>query len=672
MSKHTTIRWALMVFGLLALLTVPALVLARAPRDDEDPAFEFKGTVQSMPAAGLVGEWVIRNESAEKTFQTDASTDFNDEIPFVGACVEVTYDTVASQNLVREMELADDCRGGHVEEQEVHGVIESFPPELLGTWRVSGEVYAATASTEFERSDGPFAVGACVEVTFVVQDGENIAREIKTDDNGLCGAPGEPELQEVKGTLEAFPEGFIGTWTVNSGSSVTYAVTPATLLDRSHGDFYVGGCVEVKYDPNSPTREAHEIETESPDDCGPPLPDQPILKATGVITARPTDGLFGTWTIGAADYEAVAHTTVFKQEHGQLTTGQCAEVHYLVNGATNVATEIESRQAHDCRPESEENEAYGRIEMLPSTPDLTGTWTIGGLNYLVTGDTELKDGPFSVGLLVEVHFVRADDGTLTATSIEGKHEVEEEEQALAKVYGRIDALPPAADFIGDWTIAGATYMVKSETRLEQEEGPFELNACVEVYYHTAPDGTRTAAKIETEADEKCPSDPNSGAALSRAYGFVEQMPPTGFVGTWRIGGVQYDADASTEFEEEHGALVAGAFVEVTFTVQAGVNVAQKIETHVPPGAGDENALGLLAFGSTSLESTATPSQTWYIAGRPYLIIDATILDDSQAAFVTDQPVRVNAYIDPASGSRIATWVTALRTLYALYLPVTTH
>lgn len=626
---------------------------------DDDGDTEYKGIVHSMPGTGLVGTWQI----GTMTFQTDTTTRFKEGTPYVGACVKVKYNVINSQNVVHEMELDDECSAGDGDSrQEVHGSIESFPAGLIGDWRIHGVTYTATATTYFEQSDGPFNVGACVEVTYMVQNGANVALSIKTEDE-YCGGPGGSSIQKIKGVLEAFPPApHYGTWAVSGN---TYTVTQQTVLDTRHGAFQEGVCVEVKYDPA--TRTAYQMETDSPDDCGNAgsAPGQTVIKTAGTITGMPTNGLFGTWTIGGTSYEAITGTTTFEQEHGAFALNRCAEVKYYVDGATNVATKISTEHEYTCSGSGQESEAYGTVEILPPTSALTGTWTIGGINYLVDANTRLEDGPFTLGLLVEIKFVREADGTLRATKIEGKGEINDEDQDRAKAYGRIDQLPTTQDLTGTWMIAGIDYTVTANTRLKRDAGSFQVNACVEVYYQASASGNRTAKKIETQPDAKCPNDADSGETLNRSYGFVEQRPPTGFVGTWRIGGVQYEADAQTTFEESHGALVVGAYVEAAYVAENGVNVARKIETHVPPEAGDITAMGTLQRGTHRL----VVGETWTVGGQTYTVIDATVIDDSQADLTDGQPARINAYTDPTTGQRVATHMTTLDTIYSVYLPL---
>ena len=628
-----------------------------------EPQFHHIGLVQGKPTSGSEGDWDIGG----MTFRATMHTEFDETNgPLdVGACAEVEYGISGAHNIASKIasKSADDCAGSE-DRQSTDGIIDAMPADgLLGTWTISGVDYVATTTTRFEQSDGPFVVGACVEVEFVVQNGQNIAVKIETESH-CSGGTMNPNVQKATGILEAFPSATLtGTWTI---SGVDYIATEATEFDQNHGVFAVGVCVKVKYVEMNAVRTALEIETESPDDCG-QAAQSGEAELTGPIEVMPSGTLTGTWVIAGQSFTATMQTR-FEQEHGSFEVGRCVEVEYLVNG--NIATKIKTKRGHDCRGETEESEAHGFIEALPGggTLVLTGTWTIGGIDYLVTPDTKLEDGPFYIGLLVEVKFYRRSDGVLVATKIEGKQQVDEEDKHTAKTYGLIEARPMTGTLgsivlTGTWTIGGVDYEATAETKFKAEHGPFELGACVKVRYRVEGT-TNIALKIETKKAEECQDE--HGEHSNRGFGFVETVPAGGFIGTWIIGGVEYEATTQTEFKEEHGALGVGAYVKVKYRLEGGVRVAKEIETHVPPEAGSVDDFGSLHLGGGALRTTGTLTQTWTIGGVEYQVIDATLLDDSLAPFANGQLVTVNAY--PWRGALVATRVNALPTR-SLYLPI---
>jgi hypothetical protein len=67
---------------------------------------------------------------------------------------------------------------------KLEGVIQQLPAgRLLGIWMVSQRAVIVTEATELEEEDGPFRVGAKVDVKgFAQPDGSIMATDIETDE----------------------------------------------------------------------------------------------------------------------------------------------------------------------------------------------------------------------------------------------------------------------------------------------------------------------------------------------------------------------------------------------------------------------------------------------------------------------------------------------------------
>ena len=642
----------LLLLSLMAQRTVQAQ--SQSPQAPEDEGKRVTGIVHGRPVSGTIGAWRI----ADITVTANATTSFPSGALALGACARADYQLRSGVNLAAEIRSSSDCNpgGGEGGQQgvEFKGIVQSFPENLIGLWQISGQSYTATIATQFEQHEGPFKVGVCVEVKHAVSS--TLALRINTED-GCAGGGGEHSFAIARGKLISFPAEFIGTWTVNT---TTYQVSTTTELRRRHGDFFVGSCVQVIYDPATAERAAKYIETESPDDCDAnPSVITPTLEAHGVITSRPEGSMFGAWVIGGKAYQAISGTTSFKQEHGSLSVNKCAEVKYFLQGEgeikDRIAVRIESGGEDDCGREGdhdggkpERHEAFGAIISLPNTPDLIGIWQIGERAYTVTTATLLSNGPFTPGLFVEVQYTRTLEGGFIAARIEGKQQVDERERHEGKAYGRIDSRPLSPTVQGTWVVASVTYSVTNNTRLY---GSLNVSDCVQIHYRVDDGGLRIATKIKQ--DERCRVE--AGKPINKAHGFVTMMPANGFVGTWKIGGVLYEASATTQFSETNGALVVGAFVEVEYSLVNGVRIAREISTHVAPEAGEVNDAGKLLVSAPGSSPEAT--QIWSVNGKTYQIVDATLLDDLFGALSNGQNVTVNAYVD-GSGQRVATKVSS--------------
>ena len=192
--------------------------------------------------------------------------------------------------------LAEAARLQSDDDGKFTGIVQSMPSGLIGDWVIGGVSFRTTASSEIEAKDGPFVVGACVEVEFATGSIPFIVDKLETEDGHKCGnhasrtpdASATPDetgtphgtgtpvststpsttagvKQEVKGIVSQMPSvGLVGTWVVGG---IEYVANVATEFEQDDGPFVVGACVEVEYFPSTAPRLAHEIKTDEQDDC---------------------------------------------------------------------------------------------------------------------------------------------------------------------------------------------------------------------------------------------------------------------------------------------------------------------------------------------------------------------------------------------------------------------
>ncbi len=639
----------------------------------ESITMPYQGVIERMPEAGLVGRWRIGNRIVQSTEETD----FGATAPAPGQCVAIVYEISALPPVLLTMEASEDCP-----ERPTFGIaygaIERFPSQLKGIWKIDGETYLASEETWFAQPEVPFEVGACVQVVSIEQSGIKAALAIRTHPE--CEAPEPPEV--VTGVLEAFPEDLLGDWVVNG---VSYEVTRTTRLNRRFAEPYIGECVQIGYDPESESRTALWVRQERPDACD--IPDNPyqtpVVTTTGTINERPGgspfSNPFGTWVISGESYQAVTGTTILDWNYGRLRPGKCVEMTYYPElsaefggiyggGMTNVIRFLKTIPFYHCRQQSEFR-TYGIIQALPESEDLTGQWEIGDLTFNVTDTTVLRGEPFQVGMLVKAHFTRLENGELEAQLIAVKHRLRDivDLHSRGKAFGIVDEVPEVRDGqrTGTWVVAGTPYTVTNLTRLRPNPATVEAGSCVRVTYYVAQESGRFATWIHALPAPACEEEG------IRSYGFVEQMPPNGFVGSWTIGGEVYEATAETEFAEERAALAVGAFVKVVYEEEEGINVAQKIEAYVPPAAGDDEKTGTLQKGESNGKSVAA-TETWSIGGESYQVADATLLNQDDGELTDGEQVTVNSYRDD-DGNNVATLVQRANEVSdatsTLYLPL---
>ena len=581
------------------------------------------------------------------------------------------------------------------------GRIEAMPASgLIGTWVVEGISFNASTSTEFRQDKGAFAVSVCVEVEYVDSGSPFPMTKLASKNDNDCTTPapsGTPSAtatpnttpsatpgseQEAYGRVESRPSpGFIGLWSIHG---VTYNVPASAEFKQENGPLVVGACTKVHYFTNTTPFTLREIATEVAAVCdgAPPTPG-----ATGTPNATSTPigefevynhvdslpaGLVGAWGIGGVAYTTSANTE-FKQEDGAFSVGGCVKLHAANTTTPATIREIETEQEFRCSSggANAAGELFGLLQSFPT--GLLGAWNIGGLTFVTDANTEFQQvgGAFAIGMTVKVHFVRDSNGINRAGEIETAFANDDNgnddngngsfDGAEGHAYGLIDSFPPG--HAGQWLISGIPYTATANTNFAQTDGSFAVGGKVKIEYFLDVNSYRIAQKIETTSD-------NGGAtAPSRFmfFGFINQMPPQGFVGAWAIDQVAFVTDAHSQFKENNGLLALGAYVGVEYFSQAGHNQLYEIETHVPPGAGTNTTIGRLDDkGGTPI--TAHINATWVIDGVNYTITPATDLNDIQSALTIGKMVLVNSYT-AADGKQVATQMRGITLSQSLYLPV---
>lgn len=676
MNTHMLLKRLLLLAFLITFMAAPAPGFTQTATDDPpqtEEDGELKGRIELLPASGLVGTWRV----AGREFQVTEATvllGFGERRPAVGRCVEVKLTTAAPPVALR-ITPDDDCAviGQPGLPQEWKGKVEERPTgeSPVGLWKIGGRSFSVTAATYFKEFSGPPPpVGACVEVTFLVEGERSLALKVEPEDD--CAATGTPpgEVHSFRGRVDERPAtGRFGAWVI-AGRSFT-AVEAASSSEGTRFEGFgpdllkpaKGDCVVGRYREQNATRTLLIV---APGYCEgippPPSESKPVLEAHGLLSARE-----GTnWTIGGVIYDVSSARQ--RPETGPLDVGVCVKVEYTASETTRKALSLTSRPAFRCAPSAQEHEIYGVIKELPADGPV-GTWTLeGGIKVVVTRETKLEDGPFAAGRLVKITIVRDGDGTLVAVKVEAKTPRRDEEsrrfQERGKAYGKIEGLPTTANLAGEWVVGGATYVVGEQTRLRDRGTPFSGGACVEISFSGVAEGKRLAVKVERVAPDKCAE---GVTEVARAFGFVEALPATGYLGAWTIGGVSYEVLATTgfSFEAGVGAPVKGSFVEVRYSVVDGKKVARKIHTRVPPGLGDETRVERLnSFSPTSI--LAAEGTLWTIGGVQYIVTDATLVVEGVSNLEVGARVMINAYRGP-TGELVATQVA---TVSEVYLPLT--
>ncbi|MEZ4617288.1 MAG: DUF5666 domain-containing protein [Caldilineaceae bacterium] len=619
------------------------------------------------------------------------------------------------------------------------GRVEKLPDEgLIGEWQVDGFVFVTSEATVLRQEKGEFAIGRCVEVEYVTVAAQTVATKIATKSNDDCdetdiptttGTPNPEETAtatptpsathedddhgddhgddsnnttKVLALIEELPtNGLRGVWTIGG---VHYQVERGTHLRQKDGPFRVGACAELRYYAGTEPFAVAQLETQrmskchhgpggtvpdpntTPDPAATPDHDEDGSEVYGILDSFPAE-LIGEWIIAGTSYTATANTE-FEQERGRFEVGNCVKAQ-LSTSAPSIIREVETTNRFRCgatdgdpsEPSgpSAHGEFYGVIQEFPA--NLMGEWHVGGITVVADEATEFQQhhGAFDNGVTVKVHFI-VRDGTFYATEIETKFRNDEHgddddhndifEGAEGHAFGPIELLPD--NLIGEWVVSGITYTVTSDTHFVRPHSDFALQVMVRVKYRTDADGKRIARQIKTTNEDNGAS----SEGHSTLFGFVDQMPASGFVGEWVIDGVTFQADATTKFKEAHGLLGLGAYVKMEYFVADGRKVLHEIESEVPPGAGDDTSIGEIegiedgsqpANNVRTAAATAVSATLWTIGGTQYVVTAATDLNDFQGALEVGQQAVVNSYMAD-DGSQVATQIRGVTLDEVIFLP----
>ncbi|HKG15837.1 MAG TPA: DUF5666 domain-containing protein [Pyrinomonadaceae bacterium] len=519
----------------------------------DDNEFEFTGTISSLPAtSGFIGDWVV----AGRTVHVTSATRIEDGTPAVGKRVDVEG-TLLNDGSVNatEIEVKSDTEDG-INDFLFRGRLETLPgtADFTGDWVVSGRTIHVDSDTFIQQVEAPLAVGVPIKVIgTLLPDGTIDARKVQTEKKE------HPWFFEFTGAVGSLPNtsDLTGDWVVGGR---TVHVTSLTDIDREGGQITVGTIVEVKGTVRADgSVDAIKIEREGAENT---------FEFHGVVNGLPnTTDFVGDWNVGGRTVHVTPSTRI-EQDEALLAVGALVEVKGTLRPDGSVdATEIEvERSATEERPVPT-FELHGVVEQLPNTPDLVGDWVVSGRTVHVTSATLLnpRAGAVAVGTFVEVRGTLRTDNTIDATTIEVEHaQGNGQLTPFFALYGLVEMLPAASNFVGDWVVSGRTIHVSSETQVLGRHRPLVAGAFVKVVGTLRADGSIDARKIQVKRGDSTSRRLN----FFEMFGTVEAAPASGFVGDWRVSGLVVHTTSSTHFAPADSVPAVGSRVKVTGRLRA--------------------------------------------------------------------------------------------------------
>ncbi len=516
MQKHV---WKILIITALVAIVGSLFPMAGFADSGNTYLVELEGSVDNMPTGTVYGQWQVAGVSV----QVDALTFIGGRMgtPTVGAWVKVQGMPDGNGGIIAQRIKVDEMKPyaelkGHLDAQDANSLT------------VAGIRLVRDQNTIVM---GNLVVGSWVKVYYTVQpDGSLLATQVRAPGFGyIPGNPGQPGTPtptptppstpmpgifvEFRGVIESMPTGRVGTWVI-SGRNVQ--VTMYTWVDEHKGMAQVGAAVEVEgimQADGSVLASKVEVERRT---YGGPVTGGPIgtyTKFYGVIESLPNNGYIGTWVVSGRNVEVTAATFI-EMEHGMPVVGARVEVKgYMQNNNSILADKIEVKSGGPGYPGGGDDdypgqgqyiEFRGQVQSMPAG-SLIGDWVISGRTVRTSVQTRFKQehGPFQVGAWVKVKGYQQADGSINAIELEtdnpsysGGDDGYPGQGQYVEFYGQVQSMP--AGLIGTWVISGRTVRTSAQTRFEQEHGPFQVGAWVEVKGYQQADGSINATKMETK------------------------------------------------------------------------------------------------------------------------------------------------------------------------------
>ena len=178
-------------------------------------------TLNVMPAGSMIGAWDIGGVS----YKSDSATTFDMTLgPLsIGACVAAsyTYNASSSSLVLNNVQTVESYKcqstGSAAPQFQSYGPVEALPPGMAGSsissgeanvWKIGAINFTTVTSTTLATNQGPFAIGAFVEVRYTIVNSSRVATQIETH-----VAPGAGPKNTI-GKLTMQPSDAWGRWIV--------------------------------------------------------------------------------------------------------------------------------------------------------------------------------------------------------------------------------------------------------------------------------------------------------------------------------------------------------------------------------------------------------------------------------------------------------------------------
>ena len=265
------------------------------------------------------------------------------------------------------------------------------------------------------------------------------------------------------------------------------------------------------------------------------------IRIKGPIAAKPADpNGIGDWTIAGLTI-VVTDKTKISERGGPLDVDNWAEVYALRDGEKLIATRMRGIEPQP------DVEIFGAIEAFSDT-----SWTLSGIALAVNADTLIQGDP-AVGLLAHAAAPLQDDSLLLALRLKvaitqpgGRHNPLEFDGMVEKL--------PKRGLVGEWMVSGKPVKVSASTAINQEQGLVAVGTKVHVVGWQIGDRIMAIQIVVL-------SSPAPSGQFVRFRGPIEELPASGLIGQWQVGGRTVKVTEETRIENA-SRVKGGALAEV--------------------------------------------------------------------------------------------------------------
>lgn len=273
----------------------------------------FTGFVTTLPAAGLIGDWVVKGRTVRVSNATHIKMEHG--LVAVNAFVEVKGFPEADGSVTAD-DITVDASPGNGREFDFEGFVGKLPAGgLTGDWTVDGHTVHVAAATRLKQEQATAALNAFVDVKgILLGDGTINATEIEVE-----AAPGSSRQFDFHGFIDKLPDsGLIGDWTVD-GHTIHVAgdthvhqengIAAENAFVRVTGMLLADGSIAAKdvRVEASPVREGR-------------------VKLDGFVEQLPIAGLIGDWIVSGRKVHVSVDTSIKRKKSLVVAVGSLVEV----------------------------------------------------------------------------------------------------------------------------------------------------------------------------------------------------------------------------------------------------------------------------------------------------------------------------------------------------------